>query len=739
MEIRLAKKAGFCFGVERAVRMARSCLHQGEGPVYTLGPLIHNQQVIDMLAREGIMVVHDLDEITGSGTVVIRSHGVSPEVLVEAEARGLQLVDATCPFVRKVQNIVHDLVEQDLPLVIVGDPEHPEVKGILGWCNHRARVVRDAREAALAGPYQDVGVVAQTTQRQDNFDSVVQFFENSGSRVRVFNTICLATAERQVEAWELAQTVDAMLVLGGEKSANTAKLAQVCRSAGIPVYQMETAGQIDKNWFQGLKVVGITAGASTPGWIIEEVCIRMMEFEDKNNQEENVQEQQEEQQDLQEEMQVQEPEQEVAPEAEVETEPEEELAGEDQDQISREEEMKQEMEDAVEVKTLSHGDIVTGVIVQINQDEVLVDVGAKSEGVIPFRELSCYNVETPHDVVNVGDEIEVYVLKVEDNEGRLILSKEKAEAEKAWAGLEEALTEEQIVKGVVREVVKGGLLVDLGVRAFLPASLVDLGYVEDLSKYLNMEIEARVIELNRPRRKVILSRKAVLQEEAARKREELLASLTENQVVPGIVRRLTSFGAFVDIGGLDGLLHISEMAWYRINHPSEVVSVGDELEVAVLRVDQENEKVSLGLKQVLPNPWDGVEDKYIVNSVINAKVVRLAPFGAFVQLEPGVEGLVHISHLADRHVETPGEVVQEGEEIKVKVLSVDPVEKRIRLSIREVDREKQPRAPRERAPKQQQPENLAPASVSDSGNVTIGEMVGDIFEDRGNQEEDEEK
>jgi 4-hydroxy-3-methylbut-2-enyl diphosphate reductase len=702
MEVKVAAKAGFCFGVKRAVEMARRCLHDRDGPVYTLGPLIHNDQVTGALAREGINIINDLDDIDGPGTVIIRSHGVAPEVLQKAREKGLQVVDATCPFVRKVQRIAHNMVQQNMPVVVVGDPEHPEVQGIVGWAEGRARVVKDAAQARELDQYPVVGVIAQTTQRQDNLDAVVNVIKDSGSRVHVYNTICSATAERQQEALELARQVEAVLVLGGKNSANTAKLAQICRTAGIPVYRIETAGEIDPAWFKGLKTIGVTAGASTPGWIIEEVCSRMMEFEEMKK-EETMEEKVDD-----------------VVEAEPPT-----VEAEPQQEESTREEMQQEMEEAVEVKNLKNGEVVKGVVVQVNQDEVLVDVGAKSEGIIPLRELSSFSVDSPQEVVNVGDEINVYVLKAEDNEGKLILSKQKADEEEAWARLEEKMQEEQVVKGTVREVVKGGLLVDvMNVRAFLPASLVERGYVEDLSKYLNMEIEAKVIELNRPRRKVILSRKAVLEEEYARKREELLANLEEGQVVKGIVRRLTNFGAFVDIGGVDGLLHISEMAWYRINHPSEVVNVGDELEVMVLRVDQENEKVSLGLKQVLPNPWDNVEEKYPEGSIITAKVVRLAPFGAFVQLEPGVEGLVHISHLADRHVATPDEVVQEGEEIRVKVLSVDSKEKRIRLSIREVNREKGRNNYKEyQAKKQETP-------TSDGGTVTIGEMVGDIFDEK---------
>lgn len=549
-------------------------------------------------------------------------------------------------------------------MVIVGDKNHPEVQAILGWADGKAEVVESPREASLIKARGKIGVLAQTTQYVENFDAVVETLKKTGAVVRAYKTICSATSRRQQAARELAGRVDVMIVVGGAESANTKKLASLCRACGTTTYHIEEAGELETAWFQGVRVAGLTAGASTPDWIIEEVKKRMNEFEELNGNE----------------------------------------AG---------------MKDAVEVKAVRHGEIVTGTVVHVGQDEVMVDVGAKSEGIIPIRELSCCEVTSIQDIVKVGDQIEVYVLKAEDNEGKLILSKEKADAERAWAGLEEALESGKPVEGTVREVVKGGLLVDIGVRAFLPASLVERGYVEDLSKYLGQVISARVIEMNRARKKVILSRKAVLEEEFARLRQELLNTLEEGQVVKGVVRRLTHFGAFVDIGGVDGLLHISEMAWHRINHPSEVVKVGDEIEVMVLRIDRDNEKISLGLKQVLPNPWDSVEQKYPVGSIVQAKVVRLAPFGAFVQLEPGVEGLVHISHMAERHVEKPDEVVSEGEEVNVKVLSVNPAEKRIRLSIREVSREKQEREYRDYNHKK--PE--------DSGDVvTIGDMVGDLFD-----------
>ncbi|OPX90473.1 MAG: hypothetical protein A4E53_01025 [Pelotomaculum sp. PtaB.Bin104] len=671
MEVRVAKKAGFCFGVNRAIEMTQAAVLERAGPVYTIGPLIHNPQVMDRLTELGVREISTPDEADSSGTLVIRSHGVGVDLVEAAQSRGLKIVDATCPFVRKAQLLARDIAAAGMQVVVFGDKNHPEVSGIKSWSGDQAVVVGSPEEACLIDKSVKIGLMVQTTQSPASFEAVIEAIKRTGAEFKIFNTICSATVERQQAALDLARQVEIMIVAGGANSANTRKLASVCRASGTTTYHVETAGDIDQAWFRGVKAAGLTAGASTPDWIIEEVKRRMIDNEEISTNEE---------------------------------------------ELSTDEEMK----DAVEVKSLRNGEIVKGVVVHISQDEVMVDVGAKSEGVIPIRELSCCDVNSPQDIVKVGDEIEVCVLKAEDNEGRLILSKEKADAEKSWVKLEEALNTQETVQGTVREVVKGGLLVDVGARAFLPASLVERGYVEDLSKYLGQVISARVIEINRGRKKVILSRKAVLDEDFARLRKEMLENLQEGQVVKGIVRRLTQFGAFVDIGGVDGLLHVSEMSWHRINHPSEVVKVGDELDVMVLRVDRENEKISLGLKQVLPNPWDSVEENYPVGSIIQAKVVRLAPFGAFVQLEPGVEGLVHISHLADRHVEKPDEVVTEGEEVNVKVLSVDRNEKRIRLSIREVAKEKQDREPRDYS------SNVGQDTASEV--ITIGDMVGNLFD-----------
>ncbi|MDA8333612.1 MAG: bifunctional 4-hydroxy-3-methylbut-2-enyl diphosphate reductase/30S ribosomal protein S1 [Peptococcaceae bacterium] len=692
MKVLRAARSGFCPGVKRAMELARQSIGKGDGPVWCLGPLIHNQRVMEGLYRAG---VREADTLAGidAGTVIVRTHGAGPWVFEEAARRGLAVADATCPFVRRAQETARKLSGEGLPVIVVGDRDHPEVQGIAGWVPGRVLVVRDEQEVRdLEFLPEEAGLLAQTTQPRANLEAVAACLRDRGCRLKLVDTICHATRERQEFAQALARQVEVMVVVGGANSANTGRLAAICRGAGARAYLVESAADLDPAWFAGIEKAGLTAGASTPDWIIEEVEQRMSEFETVTGADEEIMG--------------------AGQAAGTEAEAPAEAPAEAEEQMEE-----------VEFKALRHGEITRGVVVAVGPDEVFVDVGAKSEGIVPLRELSCCEISSPRDIVKVGDEIDVFVLKTEDNEGRVVLSKEKADAEKAWGHLEKALQSGEPVPGVVREVVKGGLLVDVGVRAFLPASLVERGYVDDLSRYLGAEIASRIIEMNRGRRKVILSRKAVLEVEYARTRAELMEKVADGQVVRGVVRRLTQFGAFVDIGGIDGLLHISEMAWHRVGHPSEVVKVGDELDVMVLKVDRVAEKVSLGLKQVLANPWNDVIEKYPVGTVLPARVVRLAPFGAFVQLEPGVEGLVHISHLADRHVARPEDVVSEGDTVQVKVLSVDQPEKRIRLSIREVASvERKARAAEAPAPTE--------GSAGPDTNVTLGDVFGSMFQEK---------
>ena len=353
------------------------------------------------------------------------------------------------------------------------------------------------------------------------------------------------------------------------------------------------------------------------------------------------------------------------------------------------------------------GDLVDGTVVKIEHDAVLVDIGFKSEGVIPARELSIRKDADPSEIVALGDEIEALVLQKEDKDGRLILSKKRAEYERAWISVEEKFKAGETVTGEVIEVVKGGLILDIGLRGFLPASLVDLRRVKDLDAYLGTEIEARVIEMDRNRNNVVLSRRVLLEEGRKNERAEILSKLVKGMRLKGTVSSIVDFGAFVDLGGIDGLVHISELSWNHVNHPSEVVKVGDEVEVEVLDVDLQRERISLGLKQTTEDPWLKLIESYPVGTIVDGKVTKVVPFGAFVELGNNVEGLVHISEMAAKHIDTPAQVVKVGQDVKVKVMDINPDRRRISLSMKaaahdlgfEVEVDETIQAPEPRQPK----------------------------------------
>lgn len=671
MKSTLASEAGFCFGVKRALDMVLKTADETSEKIYTLGPLIHNPQVVDDLSRKGIEVINDISDVS-TGIVIVRSHGIGPDVFERAGELGLRVIDATCPFVKKVQEKARELNEQGYQVIVVGDKEHPEVTGIIGWTDGKGIVVETPEQTEMLPPMKKIGVVSQTTQPEANFNKIVSVLQNKASAIDVFNTICHATTDRQNAAVELAKQVDVMIVIGGKNSANTMKLARLCAETGTPTHQLETAAELDRKWLKGKNSIGITAGASTPDWIIEEVKGLM---EDVTNQENEM----------------------------------------------------QQLEDALTIRELHKGDIVTGVVVQVGDDEVMVDVGGKSEGVIPLRECSCSDLKSPREMFKVGDEVEVAVIRVQDDEGKILLSKRMADAEKAWDVLKEAMETKTVVEGVANEVVKGGLLVDVGVQGFMPASLVDRGYVEDLSKYVGEKLSALVIEVVRESRKVILSRKPLLDKEYQNKKAELWSELDEGQVRKGVVKRLTNFGAFVDIGGVDGLLHISEMAWYRVAHPSEILKENDEIEVFILSADKTNEKISLSLKKIIPNPWQNIEEKYTAGKQVTGKIVRIAPFGAFVELEPGVDGLIHISQFSDRKISSPSEVVKIGDQVTAQVTEVDLDKHKISLSVKQLRKEEEKAIDiDEMAKLQQEQQEIPPLTLGDTLGVKLQQELAKV-------------
>jgi small subunit ribosomal protein S1 len=665
-----AKLSGFCPGVKRAIDITKKAL-SSEDKVYTYGPLVHNERVIDQLRSQGAEPINQLSD-AGSAALVIRAHGVSPSLIAEATARGYKLYDATCPRVQKAQNLVAKLSAEGKFIILVGESDHPEVKGIVAQAQNPARVIvvggTTDLERLSALP-QKVELVAQTTQTCHNLQAVAQALRVRGVKVNVWDTLCDVTTKRQTAAQELAQKVDVMIVVGSNQSANTRRLAQICRAEGVPTYLVASAEELDPKWFTGKEMVGITAGASAPEEMIEEVCGRMTEEILKG-----VQNTTEEQQ--------------VEPAPEALTTEEQPVAKEDPDATS---EVDQAVEELYEssLLTLQEGQVVSGKVVRVDNDGVLVDVGYKSEGLIPTNELSDAPFDHVSDEVQVGQEIKVTVLKVDTEGNNLLLSKRRADQEEAWEELREHYENGEPIEGKVTEVVKGGLIVYLGLRAFMPASQVGLRYEADLSHYVGQTLKAKIIELEPERRRVILSHRTILEEERESKQKALWAELEEGQVRHGKVTKLTDFGAFVDLGGAEGLVHISEMAWSRVRHPSEVVQEGEEIDVKVLRLDKERNRISLGLKQVKPDPWLDIRQNFPVGTVHEGLITNILDFGAFAKLMDGVEGLVHISQLAPRHVGHPSEIVSIGQQVKVKVLDINEEARRISLSIKQVPPELQ--------------------------------------------------
>lgn len=689
MEIILAKNAGFCFGVKRALSFIERAYNESNSePLYTLGPLIHNRQVIEKLSRKGIKSINSLDEAE-RGRLVIRSHGVGPTLKKQAEAK-FEVIDATCPFVAKAQKLAAQMAKEGYQVVIFGDKNHPEVIGLTEWAGPEAIVVRDENDARTAPIGNKVALLAQTTQRPEHLKVIENVLKTRVKELVVLDTICSATRERQDAAKALAEEVDVMIVIGGKHSANTNKLVSICRGTKTPTYHIEEALELQPHWFKNADKVGVTAGASTPDWIIEEVLQRMAEF-------------------VQEEVKLT-----------SQNEPDGTVEKEAQAQSS---EGALEADFSTEVKEIRKGDILEGTVVQITENEVMVDIGGKSEGIVPLAELSIRkNITDPSEIVNVGDKISVMVLKVENEEGHPVLSKKRADRQLAWEKLEKALEEKTEIKAPVIEVVKGGVLVDVGIIGFVPASLLERGYVENLDDYLGKNLRLRVIELDREKNKVVLSQKAILDEEFERQRQATWKKLKVGDVVKGVVRRITDFGAFVDLGAVDGLLHVSEIAYGRVNHASDVLREGQEIEVKILDMDPEKGRISLSRKALLPDPWENAATKYPVGAVFTGKVLRIAPFGAFIELEPGVEGLVHISQLAQHHVEKVEDVVSIGDVVKVKVLSVDEEAKKISLSIKQAEEAKKEEASKKIA---------KPYQTSEPSGLTLGDVFGELFEEKG--------
>ena len=600
-------------------------------PAVTLGPIIHNPQMVEALRRSGVVSVDSISEVPQGAKVVIRSHGVGRAEIEALEARGCVLQDATCPFVARIHEMVRAASEAGTPVIVVGERAHPEVVGILGWTNPPGRTVMCAQDVDALPAMERALIVSQTTMVRSRFDALCARMKEKIASPDIRPTICPATRDRQAEATEIAARADVMIVIGGRQSSNSEKLYQLAKKSCPRTYFIETADELDEIQISASDTIGITAGASTPDCIIKEVVARMNDIEKK-----------------------------------VPTEETQEQA-------------VMTMEDVESTLVqLRVGQVVTGTVVQITEDEVCVNVGYKSDGIVKKSDLSSTDVK-------VGDEIEAEVVKVNDGEGNVLLSQKNIINRKAWEEIVAKQEAGEFVEGVGKEAVKGGLLADvMGVRAFIPASQLSLRYVEKIEEFVGQTMTLKIIEIDKTKKRIVASRKAVLLVEEAARKKELWNTFEVGSVVKGVVRRLADFGAFVDIGGVDGLVHVTDLSWGRVKHPSDVVSVGQEIDVKILNVDPERERISLSYKQTQPRPWTVAGEKYPVGSVVEGKVVRITTFGAFVELEPGLDGLVHISQCALTRIAKVEDAVNVGDIVRVKVLDVNTEAKRISLSIREV-------------------------------------------------------
>lgn len=662
-KIKLAKTAGFCFGVNRAVNLVYKLVEDGE-KVCTLGPIIHNQQLVEDLKSKGVNDISSPDACADGYKIVIRTHGIEKETLSDISNRGIDYIDATCPFVLKIHRIVSE-AEQGTVTLIAGDSNHPEVKGIRSFCVGSSHVFKNHEELAeIIDKYKiasekTVICVSQTTFSTEEWKKCEKILKKVCTNCKIFDTICSATSERQAEALALAKECDAMLVIGGRHSSNTCKLKDVC-SEYAPTFLIETAAELADMDFSRFNVVGVTAGASTPSVIIKEVLKTMSEEIKEKEVEatENVAETAEAA--------------DKAVKAAVEASADGETFAEMLEQSFSENDT---------------GKIVKGVVENITPTEVFVDVpGRKQTGVIAREDLSAEPFDKCEDVVSKGDVLDLIILKTNDQDGVLKLSKKLTDSFKGWEDIVKAKENDEVLEGYITAVVRGGVLATVkGTRVFIPASLSGVPKNEELSVLKGTTARFKIIDINEQRRRAVGSIRAVLSEERKKAREEAWAKLEEGMKLTGTVKSLTNYGAFVDIGGIDGMIHISELSWTRIKHPSEVVNVGDQVEVYIKALDQEKKKISLGFKKVEDNPWEILKRDYPVDTVINnAKIVGVTAFGAFATVIPGIEGLIHISEISWNRIKTPADVLKVGDEVNVVITNIDFDKKRVSLSMKQL-------------------------------------------------------
>ena len=671
-----AKSAGFCFGVSRSVSMAEKLLE--EGRAYSLGSLIHNDDVVSYLGAKGLEVINSPAELPEGGRVIIRSHGVSRDVYRELDEKKAVICDATCPKVKKIHELASEASDAGRFVIIIGMHGHPEVEAVGGWCEEHAICENASELAQLFSKKAElldklITMVVQTTQTRSNFTECANFLKKMCTNIQIFDTICGATSMRQEEAAKIAALCDAMVVIGGKHSANSVHLAEICRRECGNVQFISNAEELDMDKLSGAGSVGITAGASTPSWVIKEVSNKMSE------------------------------------EIKIDA-----TAAEEKEMSF--DEMLEES-----IKTIYNGDKVTGYVMAITGTEISVDIGTKYSGFIPTTEFTDDGINV-EDAVKVGDTIEAVVVRVNDVEGTVMLSKKRLDAAKSWTAVEEAVENGNFLEGVVTEENKGGIVVSVkGVRVFVPASQSGLPKEADMSQLLKQKVRVKITEVNRGRKRVVGSIRAVAQKERRERAEAIWNEMEIGNRYHGTVKSMTSYGAFVDIGGIDGMVHVSEMSWSRIKNPAEMFNIGDEVDVYVINFDREKRKISLGYRDPAENPWTKFTSAYNVGDTAEVKIVKLMTFGAFAEVIPGVDGLIHISQIANRRIGKPEEVLSVGDVVEAKITAIDMENHKISLSIRALA---EPAAAQPELPEEDNGEDALVYEVS-----ADGEVKGDFVEE----------
>ena len=633
-EIIIADHSGFCFGVRQAIEKVEKALSENSG-VYSCGPLIHNRDVTAELSRKGLRMADSIDDLPDGSRAVVRSHGEAKEFFDKAKAKKIEIVDATCPFVTKIHDIVEKAKEDGYDVVLVGDREHPEVKGINGWCDDSAIIINSEKEAReISG--KNIVIVAQTTTIEDFYIDLVEILKEK-NKVVVENTVCVATKERQHSCEKIAKMCDMMVVIGSRESSNSVKLYNISKTNCENSHFIENIKDLPLKEVERCNRIGVTAGASTPERVIKEVIAGMSESMTNENNETN-----------------------------------------------RMEDLMDEIEKSLRLP--QSGEIITGTVIQITDREIVVNLGCKKDGIIPRDEIIVEGEQTLNDLFKEGDEIQAKVIKTDDGDGNILLSKRKLEVNGHWNEINAAFENRSVIEVKVVKQVKGGVIAAYKeVSGYIPLSQLSDRFIEsaEAEEYMGKVLQVKVTRVDQKKGKAAFSHRNYLVEERQKKIDDVWNSLNVDDIVEGIVMRFTDYGAFVDVGGLDGLLHISEISWGKLKHPQEALELGQKINVKILSMNAEKGKISLGLKQTSPEPWAIIDEKFKINQVVRGKVVQIKEYGAFVELEPGLDGLVHISEVAHKRVTNIANELSVGQDVSAKILEINKEKKRISLSIKE--------------------------------------------------------